>query len=40
MVDSSSLFVPVTLVLLYGLLFLVAGVSLLTVTRHLQVGEI
>lgn len=40
MVVDSSLFVPVTLVLLHGLLFLVARVFLLTVIQCLQVGEI
>lgn len=40
MVDGSSLFVPATLVLLYGLMFLVAGISLLTVIPNLQVEEI
>lgn len=40
MVDGSSLFAPATLVLLYGLMFLVAGISLLTVIPNLQVGEI
>ena len=39
MAESSSLFVPVTLVPLHGLKVLVAGVSLLTVIRHLRVGE-
>ena len=40
MVDSSSLVVLITPALLYGLVFLVAGVILLTVARNLQVGDI
>ena len=40
MVVGSSLFILVTLVLLYGLMFLVAGIFLFTVNKNIQVGEI
>ncbi|XP_031465823.1 uncharacterized protein LOC116239763 isoform X2 [Phasianus colchicus] len=35
----AALFIPVTLILLYGLMFLVAGIFLLTVIRNLRAGR-